>query len=154
MTNIILLERIHNLGKIGDTVKVKSGYSRNYLIPQGKALPATKENLAKVEERRLELEKAEALSLGLAEERAKKLHGLEITITAQATEEGKLFGSIGMREIIDALAKLGHNVERSEIILSEGSIRQVGEYTVNLMLHSDLTVPVKIKVVAQSASPA
>jgi large subunit ribosomal protein L9 len=145
---VILLEKIRNLGEIGTKVKVKSGYSRNFLIPRKKAVAATANNLMKFEQMRSELEqKAEAV-LSAAKERAEKLAKLAITIHAQASAEGKLFGSVGTKDIVTAITNAGETIDRKEIIFPEGSIRQIGEHTINLMLHSDVVIPLKINVVA------
>ncbi|HEX6995185.1 MAG TPA: 50S ribosomal protein L9 [Gammaproteobacteria bacterium] len=146
---VILLEKIENLGGIGDLVKVKPGYARNYLIPKGKATVATPENIAKFEERRAELERRAAEELAAAKARAKKLEGQAVRIKAQAGPEGKLFGSIGTIDIAEAVSALGIEVERSEVRLPEGPIRVVGDHEVELHLHSDVSV--KITVAVESA---
>jgi large subunit ribosomal protein L9 len=144
--NIILLEKIDNLGGIGDQVKVKSGYARNFLIPSGKATPATPENVAKFEEIRAELEKKAAEEVAAAEARAKSLEGKVIRLTAQAGSEGRLFGSIGTIDIAAACAELGAPVERSEIRMPEGPIRVLGEYQIDLHLHTDVNVTLTVIV--------
>jgi len=146
---VILLEKVENLGGIGDLVKVKPGYARNYLIPKGKATVATPENIAKFEERRAELERKAAEELAAAKARAKKLEGQAVRIKAQAGPEGKLFGSIGTVDIAEAVSALGVEVSRSEVRLPEGPIRVVGDHEVELHLHSD--VRVKIIVAVESA---
>ncbi len=146
---VILLEKIENLGGIGDLVKVKPGYARNYLIPKGKATVATPENIAKFEERRAELERKAAEELAAAKARAKKLEGQAVRIKAQAGPEGKLFGSIGTVDIAEAVSALGVEVSRSEVRLPEGPIRVVGDHEVELHLHSDVSV--KIIVAVESA---
>ncbi len=146
---VILLEKIRNLGNLGDKVSVKSGFGRNYLIPQGKAAPATAENVAKLEARRAELEKAAEAALAAAKERADALAELNVIIAAKAGEEGKLFGSIGTRDVADAISAKGHKVAKSEVQMPHGLIRHVGEHEVFVQLHSDLRVPVKINVVAE-----
>jgi len=143
---IILLEKIENLGAMGDRVNVKPGYGRNYLIPQGKAAPATEENIAAFEARRIELEKTAAEILTEAEARRDQLADTAITVKAKAGEEGKLFGSIGTADIAAALAEKGVAVERHEIRLPEGAFRHVGEYDVQLHLHSDVNVTVKLVI--------
>lgn len=145
---IILLDK-SNLGSIGDQVNVKPGFARNYLIPKNKAVLATKKNLAVLEVRRAELEKAAMETFHVAEERAKKLANLEITIPVKVSEEGKLFGSIGMREILNFLKENDQAIDKSEINLPQGPIRQVGEHEISLRLHPDINVPVKIKVIAE-----
>jgi large subunit ribosomal protein L9 len=147
--NVILLEKVQNLGDLGEQVNVKAGYGRNFLIPQGKAVSATKDNVVKFEERRAELEKVAAEKLVAAETRKASLEALEITIAQQAGEEGKLFGSIGTHDIADAITAAGQEVVRAEIRLSEGVIRHVGEFDVNVELHSDVVAIVKLNVVAE-----
>lgn len=144
---VILLEKVHNLGNLGDKIKVKPGYGRNYLIPYGKAAPATAANLAKFETRRAELERAAQEAFTAAQVRADKLKEVVIQILAKAGDEGKLFGSIGTRDIADALTAQGIKVIKSEILLPNGVIRQVGEYEIGVMLHSDIRVNVKINIV-------
>jgi len=146
---VILLEKIHKLGNLGDTVVVKPGYGRNFLIPQGKAVPANKENVAKFEARRAELEKVATEKLGEAQKRAEQLQGLSLEIIAQAQEEGKLFGSVGVREIVEAIVEKGFTVEKREVILPHGSIHEIGEYEVEIILHSDVKVTVPVKVIAE-----
>ncbi len=143
---IILLDRIENLGDIGDKVKVKPGYARNYLLPQGKAAPATAENVRKLEERRAELERQAAEELAAAKARAKTVEGLRLEITAKAGSEGKLFGSIGPVDITEAAAARGIEIERSEIRMAEGPIRVAGEHSVDVHFHSDITVPITVVV--------
>ncbi|WP_166269242.1 50S ribosomal protein L9 [Marinobacter caseinilyticus] len=145
---VILLEKVANLGTLGDKVKVKSGYGRNFLVPYGKAVPATQTNLKAFEERRAELEKAAADKLASAQARAEALTGTSFTISSKAGDEGKLFGSIGVRDIADAITTGGTEVEKSEVRLPEGPLRVVGEYDIELQLHSDVTVEVKLAVVA------
>ncbi len=148
--DIILLEKVGKLGNIGDQVSVKAGFGRNYLIPQGKAIFATPANIAEFEQRRAELEKAAAERKTEAEGRAAKLAALEsVQINAKAGEEGRLFGSVGARDIADALAAAaGVEVAKSEVKLPEGAIRETGEYEVDLQLHADIVQSVKIVVVA------
>jgi large subunit ribosomal protein L9 len=143
---VILLEKIRNLGELGALVEVKAGYARNYLIPEGKAVFATKANLAEFESKRAELEKAAAGRLSESEQRAKLLQGQAMVITARATEEGKLFGSVGVREIVEALAKAGFSVERREVDLPTGPIHSIGEYNIQLLLHGDITAMIKINI--------
>ncbi|MGD9108634.1 MAG: 50S ribosomal protein L9 [Gammaproteobacteria bacterium] len=145
---IILLEKVHKLGNLGDTVEVKSGYGRNFLIPQGRAVPATKENIAKFEARRAELEKAAAEKLSEAQQRAEKFKGLALILVRKAIEEGRLFGSVGVRDIVEAIAEKGMTVEKREVILPE-SIHEVGEYEIELLLHSDVRVKIPVKVEAE-----
>jgi large subunit ribosomal protein L9 len=148
---IILLQKVDNVGGIGDLVRVKSGYARNYLIPQGKATLATPENKAKFELRRAELEAKAAAELAAAQARAKKLEGLTLKIEMQAGAEGKLFGSVGTVDIAEAIAKQGVEVERSEIRLPDGPLRSVGDHQVVLHLHTDVNV--EIKIVIEAAEP-
>lgn len=141
---IILLERIENVGSIGDQVTVKPGYARNYLIPKGKATFATPENIAKFEAMRAELEKKAGDELAAAQARAKPLEGLTLRIEVQAGPEGRLFGSVGTPDIIAACADQGIEIERSEVRLPDGPLRSVGEHTVDFHLHSDVNVVVKV----------
>lgn len=151
---VILLEKVNNLGKLGDKVKVRAGYGRNYLIPNGIAVPATEDNIAKLEVRRAELEKTQADSLARAEGRAAGLRDLIVTITARAGDEGKLFGSVGPSDIADALTAMGQEVAKREVRLSDGPLRLLGEHTVELHLHSDVNVSVAVHVVADSEAQA
>lgn len=146
---IILLQKVANLGNIGDRVKVKPGYGRNFLLPHGKATLATPDNIAKFEARRAELEKAAGEELGAAQTRAAKLGGLKLSLTAKAGGEGKLFGSIGTADIAEAATKAGFEVERSEVRLPHGPIRQAGEHVVQLHLHTDVTVDLPVTIVAE-----
>lgn len=148
---IILLEKVNNVGGIGDRVRVRSGYARNYLIPQGKATLATPENIAKFESRRAELEAKAAAELAEAQDRAKKLEGVVIKIEMQAGAEGKLFGSVGTVDIADEIRKLGVEVERSEIRLPEGPLRVVGEHKIDLHLHTDVNVELTVVIEAAEA---
>jgi large subunit ribosomal protein L9 len=146
---VILLEKIRNLGNLGDKVSVKPGFGRNCLIPQGKAIFATEENLEKFEIRRKELEKSALEKLEAAKARADALAQLAtLIVNAKAGEEGKLFGSVGAREIANALTESGFKAVKSEIIMPQGLIRQIGEYEVFIQLHSDIRVTVKVNVVA------
>lgn len=149
--NIILLEKIHNLGRLGDRVSVKPGYWRNYILPLGKGVLATPENIARVEAQRAELEKAMAEKLDAAKARASSLEGAAITLSAKAAEEGKLYGSLGTRDLVDAIAKATNvKVEKSEIHLPNGPIRLLGEHDIELQLHPDVTVSIKVDVVAEA----
>ena len=147
--NVILLDKVENLGEIGDLVSVKPGYGRNFLLPQGKATLATKDNIAAVEARRAELEKAAAEELKSAKDRAKLIDGMELVIPANAGEEGKLFGSVGPIDICDAFSKVGVEVERSEVRMPEGPVHELGEYEIGMHLHADVNVSVNLKVVAE-----
>ena len=146
---VILLEKVLNLGDLGDKVTVKPGYGRNYLVPVGKAVPATKANLAEFEARRAELEKAAREKLTGAEERRAALEGFELNLTANASEEGRLYGSIGPREIAVAVEETGLQLEKSEVIMGEGPIRHTGEHTVLIHLHADVETEIKVTVEAE-----
>lgn len=144
---VILLEKVRNLGALGEKVKVKPGYGRNYLIPQGKAVFATATNIAQFDARRAELEKVEAGRLVEAKKRLAKLQELgTIVIVSRAGEEGKLFGSIGTRDIAEAITKAGVEICKSEIHLPEGALRQVGEYDIAIDLHSDIDIVIKLSI--------
>ncbi|MFV0476296.1 MAG: 50S ribosomal protein L9 [Parahaliea sp.] len=148
---VILLENIGNLGVLGDKVDVKSGYGRNYLVPQGKAVPATEKNVATFEARRAELEAAAATQLSAAQKRADALAALTgVAIGANAGDEGKLFGSVGTRDIAEALTAAGCEVDKSEVRLPEGALRELGEYEVAIQVHGDVTAVVNIAVVAET----
>ncbi len=146
---VILLQKVANLGNIGDRVKVKPGFGRNFLLPQGKAALATAANIAKFEERRVDLEKRAADDLGAARSRAARLEGHALTITAKVGGEGKLFGSIGTADIAEALSADGIEVERSEVRLPGGPIRLIGEHHVKVHLHSDVEVDLTVTVAAE-----
>lgn len=147
---VILLENVGSLGSLGDQVAVKPGYGRNFLIPQGKAVPATPENVARFETRRAELEAAAAAALAAAEQRAEAIQALAaVKIAATAGEEGKLFGSVGTRDIAEAITAAGCEVDKSEVRLPEGVIRELGEYEIMLQLHGDVTATASIEVVAE-----
>ncbi len=145
---LILLEKVENLGVLGDVVKVKSGYGRNFLIPQGKAKPATPANIAELEARREELERVEKEALSKAEARKALLEGVELEISASAGAEGKLFGSVGTVDIAEALVAKGLDIERKEIRMPNGPIRVVGEHDIDIHLHTDINVPLKVTVIA------
>jgi large subunit ribosomal protein L9 len=147
--NVILLERVNNLGDLGDEVAVKPGFARNYLIPNSKAVQANKANRAYFEERRADLEKAADDKLGEARSRAEKLAETVVTIMVKSGEEGRLYGSVGTQDIADALVRDGHTVVRSEVRMPEGAIRSLGEYEIALQLHSDVTVEIKVAVVEE-----
>ena len=148
--DVILLEKVGKLGNIGDKVAVKPGYGRNFLIPQGKALPANEKNLAEFEARRAELEAAAAEKTSEAQARADKLAELDVvTITAKSGDEGKLFGSIGTRDIADAITAAGVEVAKAEVKLPEGALREVGEFDIDLQLHTEVFQTVKVAVVAE-----
>ncbi|WP_296280724.1 50S ribosomal protein L9 [Pseudoxanthomonas sp.] len=146
---LILLQKVTNLGVLGDKVNVKPGYGRNYLVPQGKAVPATAANVAEFEAKRAEYEaKAKAVHDD-AEARAAKLDGASVTITANAATEGKLFGSVGPRDIADAFTAAGLPLEKSEVIMGEGALRNIGEYDIVVKLHADVQTTVKVVVQAE-----
>jgi large subunit ribosomal protein L9 len=148
---IILLERIRNLGALGEKVNVKSGYGRNYLIPAGKAVFATDANVLKFEARRSELEKIEAQHLQAAQDKKQLIEAItNLTIQAKAGDEGKLFGSIGTKDIAEALKKVGVEIAKSEIDLPTGALRSTGEYEITLELHSDVKAVVKLSVVSEA----
>ncbi|WP_435978711.1 50S ribosomal protein L9 [Psychrobacter sp. DM4] len=146
---IILLQRIVNLGKLGETVDVKPGYGRNFLIPHGKALPATKANIEKFEARRAELEAEEAKEVATAQTRADALTDVNVIMRAKSGDEGKLFGSIGTRDIAEALTNSGLEVDRAEIKLPEGTLRQIGEYSVDIQLHHDVTATILVTILSE-----
>jgi len=146
--NVILLESVENLGGIGDLVKVKPGYGRNFLLPQGKAALATADNMKKIEARRAELEKTAAEEIGKAKARAKAINGVELVIPANAGSEDKLFGSVGPIDIADAFAAIQVEVERSEIRMPDGPIHMLGEFPIGVHLHSDVNAEVLVRVVA------
>ncbi len=148
--DVILLEKVGKLGGIGDKVTVKPGFGRNFLLPQGKALPANEKNLADFEARRADLEAAAAAKTSEAQARADKLGELEaITITAKAGDEGKLFGSIGTRDIAEAITAAGVEVAKAEVKLPEGALRELGEYDIDLQVHTEVFQTVKVVVVAE-----
>ncbi len=146
--NVILLDKIANLGSLGDQVAVKSGYARNFLFPQGKAVPATKENVELFEQRRADYEAKLADQLAAAQARAEKVNALEsVTIASKAGDEGKLFGSIGTRDIADAITAAGVEVKKSEVLMPNGTLRDVGEFEIELHLHADVFANITVKVV-------
>jgi large subunit ribosomal protein L9 len=146
---LILLEKVRNLGNLGDKVNVKPGYGRNYLLPQGKAVRVNAENLAAFEARRAEYEAKANKLLTDAESRKNKLADVSVTISANASPEGKLYGSVGPREIADALQAAGHNIHKGEVIQGEGPIRHIGEFDVLIALHADVQNTVKVIVVGE-----
>ena len=147
---LILLQKVTNLGGLGDKVKVTPGYGRNFLVPQGKAVPATAANVAMFEAKRAEYQaKADAV-LADAQKRLEGLEGAEVTIPANASTEGKLFGSVGTREIAAALTAAGHKVEKAEVVLGEGAFRRTGDFEVTVHLHADVEAKVKVHVVPEA----
>lgn len=149
---VILLEKVENLGTIGDQVNVRAGYGRNYLLPKGKATLATPENIALVEARRAEFEARQAEELNTAKARATAFDGAVITIQANAGEEGRLFGSVGTVDIAEASTAAGIELQRSEVRLPDGPLRSVGEHEVEVHLHSDLNVILRVIIVGQEAA--
>ena len=147
--NVILLDNVENLGSIGDLVKVKPGYGRNYLLPQGKAALATPENIKEIEARRAELEKAAADELAAAKKRAGSINGLELVVAANVGSEGKLFGSVGPVDIAAAFEKIQIEVERAEIRMPEGPIHEVGEYAIGVHLHPEVDADITVRVVPE-----
>ena len=147
--NVILLEKINKLGALGDQVSVKAGFGRNFLIPQGKALPATEANVAMFEGRRAELEAAAAESLGSANARAEELNGKEVVIVRKAGDEGRMFGSVNNTDVAEALVAAGAKVEKREVRMPEGAIRELGEYDIDIHLHTDVNATVKVIVEAE-----
>lgn len=146
---VILLDKVGKLGNVGDRVEVKAGFGRNYLLPTGKAVAATEANIAEFEAKRAELEAAAAAKIGEAETRAAKLADLSVTLTANAGDEGKLFGSIGTRDIAEAITAAGVEVSKAEVKLPEGALREVGEYEVDVQLHADVISTVKVVIEAE-----
>ena len=148
---LILLQKVTNLGVLGDKVDVKPGYGRNYLVPQGKAVPATAANVAEFEAKRAEYEAKAKAALSGAEGRQAKLEGASVTIAANSSTEGKLYGSVGPRDIAEALTKAGIPVEKSEVVLGEGAFRATGQYEVVLHLHADIDTTVTVVVAPEAA---
>lgn len=146
---VILLDTVENLGGIGDKVKVKPGYARNYLLPQGKATRATAENIAEFEARRAELEAKAASVIAEANARAEKINGLKLVIQAKVGSEGKLFGSVGTVDIAEAAEAAGVVIERSELRLADGPLRMIGEHEVEVHLHSEVSVPITVTIEAE-----
>jgi large subunit ribosomal protein L9 len=147
--NVILLERIGKLGKLGEQVAVRSGYARNFLIPTGKAVFATPSNVAAFEARRAELESKADDVLHSAQQRAEALNALLVTMSAKAGDEGKLYGSLGTRDLAEAITAAGVAVTKQEVRLPTGALRQVGEYEIDVQLHSDVMATVKLTIVAE-----
>ncbi len=147
--DIILLQKVDNLGDLGDKVIVKSGYGRNFLIPSGRAVAATAENVKAFEARRAELEKEAAAKLSAAEQRKQVLDGMEISISCKAGDEGRLFGSIGTADIAKAVTETGAELAKKEVLLTNGAFRIAGEYEVNLRLHADVDATLKLTIVPE-----
>jgi large subunit ribosomal protein L9 len=146
---VILLDKVGKLGAIGDKVTVKSGYGRNYLLPQGKAVAATAKNVAEFEARRAELEAAAATKIAGAQARAAKLAELTVTIAANAGDEGRLFGSVGTRDIAEAVSAAGVEITKAEVRLPQGALREIGQYDIDIQLHAEVIQAVKLVVVAE-----
>jgi len=147
---LILLQKVVNLGGLGDKVRVKPGYGRNYLIPYGKAVPATEKNVAEFEAKRADYEAKAGAVLAAAEERKARLEGAAVTIKANASTEGKLYGSVGPRDIADAFSAAGHPLVKSEVVMGEGPIRRMGEFDIHVHLHADVECIVKVTVVPEA----
>ena len=147
--NVILLERIGNLGDLGDEVVVKPGFARNFLIPQGKAVRATDANRAEFEQRRAELEAQAAEVMAEARKRGEQLEGMAVTVVVKAGDEGKLYGSVGTQDIADAVTAKGVEIEKSEVKLPEGTIRELGDYEIDIQLHSDVMITIQLSVVPE-----
>jgi len=147
---VILLERVANLGNLGEVVKVKDGFARNYLIPHGKAKRATPENLAVFESRRAELERMQADALAAAQARATQLEGLMIQVTQKAGVDGRLFGSVTNFDIVEALAKQNIEVERAQVRMPQGPLKQVGEFPIPIALHTDVIATITVSVLGES----
>ncbi|HQQ63660.1 MAG TPA: 50S ribosomal protein L9 [Pseudomonadales bacterium] len=146
---VILLDKVGRLGTVGSQVNVKPGFARNFLFPFGKAVPATETNIAEFSARRAELEAAAAAKLAEAQKRAEVLSAVSITIAANAGDEGKLFGSIGTRDVAEALTKAGHATTKAEVRMPAGPIREIGEFEIDIQLHSDVMQAVKVIVIAE-----
>lgn len=148
--DVILLEKVRNLGALGDQVKVKAGFARNYLIPYGKAVTATPENRAAFEARRAELERAQNEALGKSRERAEKLNGYTVQIVRKVAEDGTMYGSVTNRDIAEAVRQAGFELERSEVILSQGPLKSVGDHEIPLDLHPEVSVKIIVSVIGES----
>lgn len=146
---VILLETVQNLGGLGETVKVKSGYARNYLFPQGMAAPATPANIAEFEARRAELEKQEAAARAEAQARAEALAGMAVSVARKAAEEGKLYGSVSTQDIAEAVAAAGVEIAKHEVRLPEGPLRELGEFEIDVHLYTDVDATITVQVVAE-----
>ncbi len=146
---VILMEKVANLGNLGDVVKVKDGFARNFLIPQGKARRATQENLKAFEAKRAELEKAQSEQLRKAQEHGAKLEGFMLQVTQKAGPDGRLFGSVTNYDIVEGLEKQGHKVERAQIRMPQGPLKQVGDYPIQVALHTDVTATITVSVLGE-----
>ena len=147
---VILMEKLANLGDLGEVVRVKDGYARNYLIPHGKAKRATEANIKAFEARRTELEKAQAQALAAAQERSAKLEGMTLQIVQKAGVDGRLFGSVTNYDIVEALTKQGHEIERSQVRMPDGPLKQVGDYKLQVVVHADVIVAINVAVLGES----
>src|SRR5450631_265016 len=150
---VILLEKLPNVGDLGDVVKVKQGFARNYLIPQGKAKRATPENIKLLEVKRAELEKAAAAKLAVAQERVAKLEGLKVQVTQKAGVDGRLFGSVTNVDIVDALQALGHTVEKAMVRMPDGPLKHVGDFPLVIALHTDTLANIVVSVLGDTTTP-
>ena len=146
---VILMEKVANLGELGDVVRVKDGFARNFLIPHGKAKRATEANRKEFESKRAELEKAQAEQLAAAKSRGEKLDGLTLQITQKAGPDGRLFGSVTNYDIVEALQKQGHDVDRSNVRMPQGALKQVGDFPIQVALHTDVTVTITVSVLGE-----
>ncbi len=146
---VILLQKVENLGNLGDKVKVRAGYGRNFLIPQGKAKPATAKNVEEFEKRRAELEKQATEMLAVAQQRKTEIDGKTVTINAKAGQEGKLFGSVGTVDIAEAVTNMGIKLERKEVRMPQGPIRVAGEHKVEIHLHTDVNAEITVNIIAE-----
>jgi large subunit ribosomal protein L9 len=149
---VILLEKLHNVGELGDVVKVKQGFARNYLIPQGKAKRATPENIKLLEEKRAELEKAAASRLEQAQAQAAKLEGMRIAVTQKAGVDGRLFGSVTNVDIVEALAAQGIEIEKAMVRMPDGPLKHVGEFPLTVVLHTDVPAHITVAVIGETVS--
>lgn len=147
---VILLEKIRNLGALGEQVKVRAGFARNYLIPYGKAVTATAENRAKFEARRTELERAQNESLGIARERAQKLDGFTVQIVRKVAEDGTMYGSVSNRDIAEAVTQAGFELERGEVVLSKGPLKTIGDHEIPISLHPEVSVKIIVSVIGEA----
>lgn len=147
---VILLEKVRNLGGLGDQVKVRAGFARNYLIPYGKAVTATPENRARFEARRAELERAQNEALGRARERAEQLNGFTVQIVRKIAEDGTMYGSVTNRDIAEAIKQAGFEIERSEIVLPQGPIKTIGDHEIPVTLHAEVSVKLIVSVIGES----
>lgn len=151
--NVILLQKIHKLGELGETVSVKPGFGRNYLFPKGKAVPATPDNLARFEQQRADLERQQLDAEGAARARADSLQGTVVTIIAKAGPEGKLYGSVGPSDIAEALTRAGTPIERREVRLADGPLRMLGDHAATLQLYAEVAINITVQIKPEVAAP-